>query len=376
MTPLGVALIGYGGIGRVHAQGYRALPLLYGLEADALRLVAVATSRPESAARAARELGGVATTTDYRTLLERSDVDLVDVCTPNADHERVVRAAAEAGKHVYCEKPLAADVAAARRMVEAAEAAGVKGGQVFNYRFVPAVMRARQLIEQGRLGRVFSFHGRYFRSSYVGGDKPLSWRLRRASAGGGALYDLGAHALDLVRHLLGEIAGVHASLQTLIERRPRSASDATPAPVDVDDLALLQLRLQDGTLGTVEVSRFGTGSVNDLRLEVFGERGALRFALEDPNWLDFYDGTDPEVPLGGRGFQRLQTVQRYEGQQAPDWTTPTSFDRAHAENQFQFARAIWDDRPPAPSLADGLAVQRLLDAAQRSAKGEQWITLA
>ena len=179
MKKLGIAMIGYGAIGRVHMMAYRALPYLYGLPADTINIVGVATTRPETAERAAREIGCELWTDDYRQLLARDDVDLIDCCVPNHKHEEIILAAAAAGKHIYCEKPLARNVAEGQRLVDAVEKAGVKTQLTFNFRFFPAIIRARQLVEEGFLGRVFSFRGRYYRSSYIDYGKPLSWRLSK-----------------------------------------------------------------------------------------------------------------------------------------------------------------------------------------------------
>jgi len=373
---IGIALIGYGSIGRVHAMAYRDLPFHYGLPADAIRLVGVATSQAETAQRAAREIGCLLWTDDYRTLLARDDVHAVDICVPNHMHEEVVLAAAAAGKHIYVEKPLATTVTGAKRMAEAVDQAGVKGQLTFNYRFIPAVTRARQLMDAGFAGRIFSFYGCYRRSSYISPDKPLSWKLRQETAGGGALFDLGSHVLDLVSYLLGDVASVQATMQTIIAQRPVAAGSDRLGPVEVDDFDLLQLRLADGSLGVLEFSRVATGSMNDLRLEIFGSSGALRISLEDPDWLYIYDVRDTDQTLGGaRGFKRLETIQRFEGQVSPDWTQPMGFVRAHAECQYQFLRSIWDDRVPRPNLHDGVAIQRIMAAAQRSASESRWVTL-
>ena len=376
MKPIGVALIGYGGIGRVHALAYRALQFHYGLPADMTRIVGVATGHTETAERAALEIGCAAWTDDYRTLLARDDVQVVDICTPNHADEAVVLAAAEAGKHIYIEKPLALDVAQARRMVHAVAGTKLKGQVTFNFRFAPAVIRARQLMSAGFTGRVFSFHTRYNRSSYIASLKPLSWRLSRAAAGGGALFDLGSHALDLVHYLLGDVSEVNATLETLITERPTAPGSTIKAPVDVDDLDLLQLRMVDGTLGVVEVSRMGTGATNDLQIEIFGELGALRLSASEPDWLYVYDTRDADQPLGGmRGFTRVETGQRFDGQVMPDWTMPMNFVRSHAECQYQFLKSVWEDRPPRPDLADGLYVQRLMAAAELSSAGRRWVKL-
>ena len=375
MPKIRIGLIGYGGIGRVHAAAYRAIPFHYGLPAESVNIAGVATTRDETAGQAADEIGCDFYSSDYRELLAREDIDAVDICTPNNAHHEIVLAAAAAGKHIYCEKPLAMNVAEAARMTQAVEAAGVKAQMTFNFRFFPAVARARQLIDEGFVGRVFSFRGRYHRSSYISSDKPMSWRLQREVTGGGALFDLGAHVLDLLYYVLGEFAAVSGTLETLIKERPVAAGSAEMAPVVVDDIALLHARLADGALGTVEISRMGTGATNDLSFEIFGDQGAIRWDLSEPAWLHVYDARAADSPLGGqRGFQRIEAASRYPGQRAPDWTMTPDFMRAHAECQYQFIRAIWDDKPASPSLADGLHVQRIMDAAERSSAQGRWVS--
>jgi len=374
---LGIAMIGYGSIGRVHVMAYRALPFHYGFPADHINIVGVATSRPESAEAAAREIGCDVWTTDYRELLARQDVDLVDVCVPNHLHEEIVVAAAAAGKHIYCEKPLAVNMAEGRRMAEAVEKSGVKTQMTFNFRYYPAMTRARQLVDEGFLGRVFSFRGRYYRSSYISDKKPLSWRLSKQISGGGALFDMGSHVLDLIYYLLGEFGAVQATLDTLIKQRPIHAGAAEMGPVDVDDIALLHIRMADNTLGLVEISRMGTGLANDLQIEIFGDKGALRFSASDPSWLEVYDMRDDDQPLGGmRGFRKLETVQRHEGQKSPDWSMPPGFVRTHAECQYQFLKSISEDGPSSPTVADGLHVQAIMEAAMRSSDEARWVSIS
>jgi predicted dehydrogenase len=378
MKKLGIAMIGYGGIGRVHVMGYRNIPFHYGLPADTINILGVATTRPETAEKAAREIGCEVWTTDYHELLARDDVDLVDCTVPNHRHEEIVLAAAEAGKHIYCEKPLAKNVAEGQRMVEAVDKAGVKTQMTFNFRFFPAITRAKQLVEDGFLGRVFSFRGRYYRASYISYDKPLSWRLRKEIAGSGALFDIGSHVLDLIYYLLGDFGSVQATLDTLIKERPVAPGATEKGPVDVDDIALMHLRMAapHDTLGLVEISRMGTGTTNDLQIEIFGDKGALRFNSADPSWLEVYDVRDGGQPLGGmRGFRKLETVQRHEGQRSPDWSMPPGFVRTHAECQHQFIKAISDDLLPSPTLADGLRVQEAMEAAIRSSEEGRWVAV-
>jgi predicted dehydrogenase len=236
-------------------------------------------------------------------------------------------------------------------------------------------MRAKQLMDVGFPGRIYSFYARYHRSGYISPARPSSWRLRRDVSGGGSLYDLGAHVLDLIRWLLGDVAEVNATLETLVRERPVRPGAMETAPVDVDDLALLQLRLErDGAYGMAEFSRMGTGAVNDLRVEIYGELGAIKLSLEDPDWLEIYDAHTSDRPLGGtRGFTRVETVQRFDGAVSPDWTQPMGFVRSHAESQYRFLRSIWNGAAPDPDLHDGVAVQRLLAAAELSSAERRWV---
>jgi levoglucosan dehydrogenase len=376
VKPLKIGLVGYGGIGRVHAMAYRDIAFHYGLPASTIQIVGVATSRPETARQAAGEIGCDYFTDDFSEMLARPDVDIIDCCTPNNAHEAILIAAAAAGKHIYCEKPLSINAAEGHRIVTAVQKTNVKSQMTFNFRFFPAVIRARQLIETGFLGRVFSFRGRYLRSSYISAAKPYTWRLSKAYSGGGALFDLGSHLLDLVYFLLGDFDSVQAHLETLIPQRPAAPGSSEMMPVDVDDLALLHVRMANGAIGTLEVSRMGTGATNDLQIEISGDQGALRFKSEDPTWLEVYDVRDPEQPLGGmRGYRRLETAQRYDGSKAPDWTMTPGFVRTHAECQYQFLRAVSEDRQPSPTLADGLRIQEVMEAAQRASDAGRWVSV-
>ncbi len=371
MRPLGIALIGYGSIGKVHLMGYRSLPFLYGFPSDRITIAGVATSRQETAQAAAAEIGCPVWTDDYRDLLARVDVDAVDICTPNYMHVEPVIAAAAAGKHIYCEKPLGLNVAEAQRMVEAVQEAGVVNQMTFNFRFFPALLKAKELIEAGFLGRIYTLRGRYYRSSYADPSRPLSWKLRRETSGAGALADIGSHVLDMLSYLLGDFAAVQATLDTLIPERPVAKGSTETGPVTVDDVAFLNLRTASGAVGPVEINRVATGTTNELQVEVYGEHGALRFDAADPAWLEVYDARQPGV----RGFRRLETGQRYPEAQSPDWTQPPGFARSHAECQYRFLRAIWDGKPASPSLADGLHIQQVIAAAERSAAEGRWVSV-
>ncbi|MGL4648670.1 MAG: Gfo/Idh/MocA family protein, partial [Caldilineaceae bacterium] len=262
-------------------------------------------------------------------------------------------------------------------MVAAVARAGVPAQMTFHFRFFPAISRAQELVASGFLGRIFSFHGRYFRSSYIDPNKPISWKQLPEKTGGGALVDIGSHILDLLYAVLGqEYATVQATLETLIRERPAAAGSAERVAVEVDDLALLHLRTAHGALGTVEISRVATGASNDLGFEIYGERGALRWRQTEPGWLEVYDVGASPAPHGGmRGFTRVEALARYDGHKAPDASMVPDFVRAHAECQYQFLKSIWQARPAVPSLADGLHIQAVLQAAQRSAAQGGWVSV-
>lgn len=377
MKTFKIGMVGYGGIGRVHAMAYRDIGFNYGLPANQIQVVGVATSHLTSAEKAAKEIGCDFYTDSFQALIDRDDVDIIDCCTPNNTHEAVLVAAAQAGKHIYCEKPLAVSMDEARRIVAAVTAGGVKAQMTFNVRFFPAITRAQQLIQSGFLGQLFSFRGRYMRSSYISASKPYTWRLNKAASGGGALFDLGSHLLDIVYLLLGDFDAVQAHLETLIPERPIAPGSSETARVDVDDLALLHLRMVNGVTGTVEVSRMGTGTANELLIEIYGHQGAIRFKADEPNWLEVYDLRDTEQPQGGmRGFRKIECIGRYDGAKAPDWTMPPGFVRTHAECQYQFLKALDENREPSPNLTDGLRIQAVMHAAQRASDEGRWIKVS
>lgn len=377
MDTIGIGLIGYGMIGRVHTLAYRELPLFYPKQLPPLRLAAICTSRPESARAAAEEAGFEAWETEVAALVGRNEVNVVDCSSPNYLHYPQVLEAAAAGKHVYCEKPLALNVAEARQLVQAARQAGVQVGMTFNYRFVPAVQRARQLIEAGMLGRIYTFRTDYLHTGYQDPNRPMGWKMRRAQAGGGALVDLGSHLVDLIHFLLGDFEAVRAATRTFITERPAGRGSTEKEAVSVDDAAWVQARLRNGATGTLEVSRFATGMVDDLRFEIHGERGALKFNLMDPNWLYWYDAARTNEPLGGeRGWTRLETIQHYPGAAVPPARSTLGWVRTHTENQYAFLKAIVEGRRPQPDIQDGLRVQLVLDAAYTSVETGAWTAVS
>lgn len=367
MAPeIGVGLIGYGAIGRLHALCYRMLPLAYPDLPLMPRIVAVATASLDSAERARHELGDLAVTTDFERMFDNSSVALVDCCAPTGDHARMAMAALQAGRALFCEKPLTASLEDSARIVALAQGRSLAGGINFHFRWIPAVQEARRLIEAGLLGDVLGFHMRYYRSSNLRRDRPATWRFN--GAGSGVLVDLGAHLIDMTLHLLGPIAAVAAHTRTLVEQRP--GADGQMIPIESDDVAWLQIELAGGGRGTIEVSKLVPGAADDLRIEAYGSHGALTFDTRDPNSLAVVEGgilTDGRAGAmpGGRS---IATFSRTTPPAAlPSAETPTATLQWHLASMAAFVRALGDGVAPQPNLQSGLAVDRVLVAAAQSA---------
>jgi predicted dehydrogenase len=373
---LRIGLVGYGSIGKMHTLAYRMLPMIYDPMPADIQLVGVATATEASMRKAVAQGGFVFGTTDWRELVARDDIDVIDCCTPNHLHRDILLAALAAGKHVYCDKPLAKTLDEAREIVTAAHQSKVKHQMTFQYRFIPAMMRAQQLVEEGFLGRVFSFRTQYLHAGYIDPQRPFSWRLDVTKGGGGAMVDLASHALDLVRFLLGDFESVNAFTETFIRERPVPGEDRM-AKVEVDDLVLMMARMENGSIGTVEASRLATGTNDELRLEIHGQLGALRFNLMDPNWLYVYDAREASDPIGGdRGFKAIETVQRYPAPAVlPGPKFSLGWTRLHAASQYAFIRNVVEDLPPSPNFVDGLRVQEVMEAGYLSAREGRWVDL-
>lgn len=365
---IGVGLIGYGSIGRLHALCYQMLPLIYPDLPAMPRLVAVATASAASAERARRELGGLFTTTDAAELLGRADVALVDCCAPTGDHARLATATLEAGKPLFCEKPLTASAADSARLAELARARGLAGGLNYHFRWAPALQEARRLIEAGLLGEVIGFQMRYYRASNLRRDRPANWRF--AGPGSGVLIDLGAHLIDLALHLLGPIAGVSARLRTVIPSRPGLGGQ--PVAIDSDDVAWLQLELAGGGRGSIEVSKLVPGAGDDLRIEAYGSNGWLCFDTRDPNALSVAEGAG--APLGGR---RIVAASRTTPAAAlPGPEMPSGIVQWHLSSVAAFLYALGGRDQPYADLQAGLRVDQVLEAAlNSSAQGGAFVPI-
>jgi predicted dehydrogenase len=387
---LRIGMIGYAFMGAAHSQAWRTVNRVFDLPARA-EMVAVAGRDPAKVAAAAARLGWAEAVTDWRDLVSRDDIDLIDICTPGDSHASIALAALAAGKHVLCEKPLANSVAEARAMTQAAAVAresGVRAMCGFNYRRVPAVALLRRLVEDGRLGEIRHVRAVYLQDWITDPQFPLVWRLRREVAGSGALGDIAAHIVDLTQYVTGQqITGVSALTETFVKRRPLptdsaglSASapaeeaglDAATGPVTVDDAALFLARLDGGAVATYEATRFATGRRNALRVEINGSLGSAAFDLERLNELEFYDAT---APSSRQGFTRI-LVTEPEHPYLSAWWPPghiIGYEHSFTHQMRDLIEAVATGTDPRPSFDDALRVQLVLDAVERSAAaGAGW----
>lgn len=368
---LGIGMAGYAFMGRAHSQAWRTVGNFFDIPMR-VDMAAICGRDAENVAAAAAKLGWRTAETDWRALIDRDDIHVVDVCTPGASHCEIAVAALDAGKHVLCEKPLANNIDEAVAMVQAAERAarnGIRAMVGFNYRRLPATTLANRLVREGRLGTIRHIRAVYLQDWIVDPEFPLVWRLRQEAAGSGALGDLGAHIVDLAQFITGQrITAVSALTETFVRERPLPdhTDNGARGPVTVDDAALFLARLDGGAVATFEATRFATGRKNALRIEINGSAGSLAFDLERLNELEFYDAADATAD---QGFTRI-LVTEPEHPYVSAWWPPghgLGYEHSFTHEVRDLIQDIADGRDPRPSFADGLAVQRILDAVARSA---------
>lgn len=391
MTPtdgrsLGIGMVGYAFMGAAHSQAWRNAPSFFTLPLHP-EMTALCGRNAEAATAVAERFGWQSVETDWRLLLKRSDIDLIDICTPGDTHAEIAIAALEAGKHVLCEKPLANSVAEAEAMTAAAEKAaesGIRSMVGFTYRRVPAIGLAQRLVAQGRIGTVRNVRAQYLQDWIVDPQAPLFWRLRKEVAGSGALGDIGAHIIDLVQYITGEsITGLSALTATFVKERPlpesatglSGTSGTEMGEVTVDDAAVFISKLSGGGLATFEATRFATGRKNAIRIEINGSEGSVAFDFEDMNILHFYDyNDDPEIA----GFRRILVTESVHPFVAGWWPPGhlIGYEHGFTHQVVDLINDIAHDRNPRPSFADGLRVQRILDAVEKSAATEStWMEI-
>jgi predicted dehydrogenase len=377
-----IGMVGYKFMGKAHAHAYRDLPFYFDLDATP-ELQAIAGRDEAGVRQAAQRYGFASYETDWRKLIDRTDIDVIDIVTPNNTHAEIAIAAAEAGKHVICEKPLAMTLDQARRMLTAAQSQNIVNVLCHNYRFAPAVQFAKRLIQSGRLGRIYHVRAQYLQDWIMDPSFPLVWRLRKDVTGSGALGDIAAHILDLARFLVGEFREVVSTMETFIEERPigemtsglsASVDSNQTGRVDVDDATAFLAHFDNGALGVFEATRFAAGNRNGNRFEINGEKGSIRWSLEDMNWLEVYF-TDDETGL--QGFRRVNCTEEVHPYAGAYWPAGHIIGYEHTFiNLFkELMDGIAHGRDVEPNFADGVKNQAVLAAIERSAASRQWVSI-
>ena len=375
MKPYRVGIIGFGFIGKVHAYGYLNLPLFYDPVPLEARITHVCTRRKETAEKGAALVGAPHAVTDYRAVTEAPDVDIVHICTPNHLHKEALLSAMKHGKHIYCDKPLVAMMDDAREVEAALKDYRGTAQMTFHNRFFPATMRARQVVEAGFLGKVLEYRAAYLHAGSASAKAPLKWKLS-AAAGGGVIADLASHVFDLVHFLLGDYDRLTAATCIAYAERPSPDDASRRLPVDAEDCVMVLAQHRSGALGTIEATKLAQGSEDELRLEIHGADGAIRFNSVDPHHLEVYDATAADRPIGGtRGWTRIDTGQRYPPP-ASGFPTPKAsigWLRGHMACLAHFLQAVAEGKPGDPGLGQGLYIQRVMEGARESARTERWV---
>jgi predicted dehydrogenase len=361
LNELGVGILGAGFMGHTHTYNYLNMPFFYDDLRTRIRLVGICDTDLDGANRLKDTFGFGLATSDYRDLLAREDVDIIDVSTPTKFHCEQITAALAAGKHVYADKPLCATVDEADRIVAAAEKSDRVKQVAYHYRFFPAVMKTRRLIEDGFLGTAISFRVTYYHSSNLDPNKPMGWKQDKNMGGGGVLIEMACHALDLIYHFFGEFDNIHMNSVVLYPERP--GPDGKPVKVEAEDHVLLTVRMKNGMIGTVEVSKVMAGTNDDLNYELYGTAGTIRYEMMNPNFLHVYDARDAGGPFGGnRGFKAIETINKYEDSKSnfPGPRFPIGWLRGHVASQYHFIHCIGQRRQASPSFAEAAYIQKII----------------
>ena len=378
---LNVALIGYKFMGKAHSNAWLKVAKFFNLKAEPV--MKVICGRHAEGAASMQKFGWQSVATDWREVIARPDIDIVDIVTPNDMHAEIAIAAAKAGKAVFCEKPLAMNVAEAKAMVAAVKKAGVVNMIAHVYRRIPALVLAKRMIDHGDLGKIYHYRARYLQDWIVDPKFPLVWRLESKIAGSGSLGDIGAHVTDFGRFLVGEYKEICGLMETFIKERPiledttgglSAKGGRKMGKVTVDDAALLIGRFTNGAVANIEATRFALGRKNGIQVEINGSKGSLYFDFEHMNHLLYYNNADPGDRKGFRDIIVTEGVHSYVGA----WWPPghiIGYEHAFIHAAADFVNAVVDGKSVQPTLEDGLANQIVLEAVEKSAKSRKWVKL-
>lgn len=376
-----IGMVGYKFMGRAHSHAYHTAPHFFDIKNE-VQLVAVCGRDEQAVAKFAKKFGWQGYETDWRRLVERDDIDAIDIGTPNDSHYDITVAAARAGKHILLEKPMAMNLAQAREMQAEAEKAGIKHQIGFNYRRVPAIALAKKIVANGDIGEIVHWRARYNQGWLANPDFPLLWRMNKDVAGSGAIGDLASHIIDLAHHLVGPIEAVTGMAKTFYKERPLPASGGglsgtgmkEKGPVTVDDCFAFLTRFENGATGVFEGTRLATGRMNHNAFEINGSKGSLAFNMERLNELELYLDSDH---VNHRGWRTIN-VTNGEHPYAGAWWPPghiIGWEESHIHQVADFLMAIENDTPCDPDFSVGVQNQAMLEALDQSIESGQWVNV-
>lgn len=380
-SKINVGLIGYKFMGKAHSNAMQRLAMFCDPSAEVC-LKAICGRDEEWVKDSAKKFGWQGYETDWRKLIQRSDIDAIDITAPSNFHKDIAIQAAKAGKHVFCEKPLALNLADAREMLKAAEENKIKHQIGFNYRFAPAVQLAKKLIDSGKIGKIFHFRGLYLQDWIIDPEFPLVWRLDKDVAGSGSHGDLGAHLIDVARFLVGDFDKVIGMSKTFVKERPivekmiglsgKAQSDAPRGTVTVDDATLFLAEFKNGALGSIEATRFALGHKNAMSFEINGEKGSLKFEFERMNELMYCSSDDAAGTSGFRTIQVTEGDHPYAGFWWPAGHV-IGYEHTFVHELYEFFEAIAKDKATTPDFSDGVKCSQVLEAVDKSIDISQWV---
>lgn len=381
---LSIGMIGYNFMGKAHSNAWRQAPRFFNLPAN-LRLKTIAGRSAAKVEAAAQNLGWEKAVTDWRSVIDDPEIDIVDITTPNDTHAEIAIAAAASGKAVLCEKPLGMDVPECERMVDAVEKAGVVNMVCHNYRRIPAIALAKRMIEDGAIGdRIYHFRARYAQDWIADPNFPIVWRLKAQIAGSGAHGDIDAHIIDLARYLVGDVAEVTSIMETFIKQRPvqtavgeglKAESGTEFGEVTVDDAVSWVGRFKNGAIANLEATRFAYGRKNHITLEINGSAGTLVFNLEDMNRLEYYSIHDPADRRGFRSILVTEDTQPYAGAWWPAGHI-IGYEHTFTNTFADFTKAVVEGKSVQPTFRDGLENEKVLAAISTAAAEKRWVTVS
>jgi predicted dehydrogenase len=372
--PLNIGLVGYGFMGRTHSNGYKRVNDFFGDIGYRPVLKAICGRTEAKAREFADQWGYESVETDWKALVQREDIDAIDICTPNDTHAEIAIAAAEAGKMILCEKPLARTAEESLPMVEAVEKAGVANTVWYNYRRIPAVTLAKQIIDSGKLGKIFHYRANFLQDWTINADLPQGgaalWRLDAQAAGSGVTGDLLAHCIDTAIWLNGGIKDVSAMTETFIKERVHQETGQKQA-VTIDDACVFHCHFNNGSLGLFESTRYARGHKALYTLEINGENASIRWDLHDLNRLEYFDYSDEGIVRGWRSIHVSDGDQPYMG----NWWVPglcIGYEHTFVHQVADFLRSLEKGEPCAPTFRDALETAKVCDAVLNSAKNRKW----